>query len=400
MKFEHPNTIPMSKTLFFDWVGERIPCRSINVRGDTHPVAWASDNELYVGTGDPNWMPSKDGNYVSHPDKGGWLESDEIYRAMSGLVVEKLIGSPEAFELERVNNMRGYIGPGGGGPKPTGMASVDGKLYYAVQNLLGHKLPRFREKSQHGSDATILCSEDFGKSWTPDLNDLLSEMEKEQFDRKKSSWLTPPEQRSEYKGWRPMFTGSFFGGPSFIQFGKNNEDAVDDYIYAISADHWDNGRDLRLGRVHKDSIMDRSKWEFVIPDGEHNVKWTSKLEDSLPILEMDKHISTPEMVFIRSLNKYILLTWALHTDFRTPTGSELTILEANQPWGPFSLVHYEWMWYKREACCYTPRIPLKWFDYENLTGYLLHSGSWETQVPYYIPQVRKFKFTIRTDNCR
>jgi len=296
--------------------------------------------------------------------------------------------------------MRGYIGGGGGGPKPTGMTSVDGKLYYAVQNILGSKPPRFREKSQHGSDATILCSEDFGKKWIPDLNELLSELEKEQYDRNKSTWITPPEQRSEYKNWKPMFSGNLFGGPSFVQFGKNNEDAVDGYVYAISADHWDNGRDLRLGRAPKDNIMDRGKWEFAIPEGEYNVKWTSVLEESVPILEIDKHISTPEMVYVRSLNKYILLTWALHTDFRTPTGSELTILEANQPWGPFSLVHYEWMWYKRDACCYTPRIPLKWFDYENLTGYLLHSGNWETQVPYYLPQIRKFKFTIRTDNCR
>lgn len=403
MKYNHPTEIPMSKKLFFDWIGERIPCSSVNVRGDTHPMTWAADDEIYVGTGDPNWMVKDGVNYSNNPSKGGWLESDETYRAMSGLVVEKIVGEPEKFRLNRVNDMYGYIGPGGGGPKPSGMISVDGKLYYAVQNLLGYKPPRFRKNSQHGSDATIICSEDYGKTWTPDLNELLSQFEKEQYDRVKcsnNSWKTAPEERTGYNGWKPMFPGCLFGGPSFIQYGKDNEDAPDDFVYAISTDHWDNGRDLRLGRVKKDSILNREAWEFAIPSIEGDVVWTTVLEDSKPILEIDRHISLPEMVYIKSLNKYILLTWALHTDFRTPTGSELTILESDQPWGPFSLVHYEWMWHNRASAAYTPRIPLKWFDMEKLEGYILHSGNWETQVPYYLPQIKKFKFTVRTDDCK
>ncbi len=51
-------------------------------------------------------------------------------------------------------------------------------------------------------------------------------------------------------------------------------------------------------------------------------------------------------------------------------GSELTILESDAPWGPFSLVHYEWMWHSVETGAYCPRIPLKWFDHEQLSGFL------------------------------
>lgn len=403
MKYTHPTEIPLSSHLFFDWIGERIPVHSVNVRGDTHPMAWADDGEIYMGTGDPNWMVREGRNYATTPSRGGWKESDVTYKAMSGQVVERLSGDPEQFEVTRVNDMPGYIGPGGGGPKPSGMICVDGKLYYAVQNLLGWKTPPHCPQSQHGSDATILCSEDYGKTWTPDLNELLADFTHEQYDYEAGtshSWTTPEASRTGYRGWQPMFPGSDFGGPSFVQYGRNNEEAVDEYVYAVSGDQWDNGRCLRLGRVPRERIMDRDAWEFASLDSGGNPLWHRELAASGPILEIERHISLPEMVYIKSLGKYLLLTWALHTNFRTPTGSELTILESDRPWGPFRLVHYEWMWHKRDCCAYTPRIPLKWFDQEALEGYLLHSGNWESQVPYYLPQVKKFRLTVRTDDCR
>ena len=53
MKYVHPTQIPLSKTLFFDWIGQRIPLPDRNAGGDTHPQTWADDDEIYVGTGDP-----------------------------------------------------------------------------------------------------------------------------------------------------------------------------------------------------------------------------------------------------------------------------------------------------------------------------------------------------------
>ena len=402
MKFNHPVEIPMSKDLAFDWIGERIVPIDENMKGDTHPLTWADDDNIYAGTGDPCWM-MKDGKpYRNNPELGGWGESEETWNKMSGQVVEKFTGNPDetgSFAVERVHDMPGYTGPGGSGPKPCGMICVDGKLYYAVQNLLGYKKPPNRAKSQNGTDSTIICSEDYGKTWTPELNQMFADFVKEQylktFPVDGSDWRTTEEERSGYKDWKPMFPGYKFGGLSFVQFGKNNSDAVDSYVYAISGDQWDNGKDLLLGRVPNDKIMDRDSWEF-FSDGD----WIKNIDDAKPILEIEGHIGLPEMVYIKSIKKYILLTWGLHTDFRTPTGSELTILESDNLYGPFSLVHYDWMWYNRECCAYTPRIPLKWFNYESLEGYILFSGNWETQEPYYRPQIRKFRFIQRTDDCR
>ncbi len=297
----------------------------------------------------------------------------------------------------RVNDMDAYLGWGGRGPKPTGMICIDGVLYYAVQNLLGEKPPRYGTRSQHASDATILKSTDYGKTWTPELDAMLLEMEREMAVRDSGDpnipsyyWKNSPDERSHYKGWLPMFPGCIFGGPTFIQFGRNYEDAVDDYVYAISGDQWDNGTEIRLGRVPKDRILNREDWEFAIPckDG---VSWTKNIYLSEPILSIDRHVSAPDMVYLPSIQKYILCTWALHSDFDANQGSELTVLESDHPWGPFFLVHYEWMWYKEEAGFYCPKIPMKWFDEQNLEGHMLISGNWISYDEYYQPQTMKFK---------
>lgn len=394
MRYSHPTAIPRSKAYAsLEWVGDRIPVATQGIRGDTHPMAWAADDQVYIGTGDPNWL-ILDGKIINGKIPERPELNEYIYQRVSGHVVEKILGTPEKFGIERVNDMTGQTGWGGSGPKPAGMISVDGSLYYAVQNLLGWKPPRYGQNSQHGSDATILRSDDFGKTWTPDLDGLLAEFYKKDHtvgEAHHKAWKTPPEERVKIGNWKPMFPGNLFGGPSFIQYGRDNGDAVDGYVYAVSTDHWDNGTELRLGRVSKDAIMDREKWEFAIPDDQGNVTWTDELCFSVPVLAIDRHVSMPEMVYMPKEQKYLLLTWGLHNDFRASTGAELTVLEADHPWGPFSLVYYEWMWYKQEGGHYCPRIPLKWFDQDQLSGYMLYSGNWETQIPYYMPQMRKFR---------
>jgi len=389
MKYNHPTEIPRSKALFFDWVADRISSPKAK-SGDTHPITWGADGDIYVGAGDPGWYLDNGALRYIDWTNDGWKGDDELVNRTVGAVFDKITGEPEEFEVHRVNDMYGFTGGGGSGAKPSGLISVGGKLYYALHNLLGMKKSRFRS-CQHGSDATIICSEDYGKTWTPELNDMLIRFNAEHYDWSIINNKTKPEQRESFEGWKPMFPGNLFGGLSFVQFGKDNADAVDEYVYAVSADQWDNGRDIRLGRVRNDSIMDRSAWEFYVGAG-----WTKKLEESKPILEIDRHISMPEMVYIKSMQKYITLTWAFHTDFRTHTGSELTILESDNPWGPFELVHYEWMWHDRKVCPYVARMPLKWFNPETREGYILFSGNFEAANSHYGPHLQKFKFSDRT----
>jgi len=346
-----------------------------------------------MSAGDPNWIMEN-----GKPRHMPWTEAfdkPDIYPHMGGVDVEELTGYGVDFGVRQINSMPGLIGPGGLGAKPSGMISVKGSLYLAVQNLLGNKPSPHREKSQHGSDATILRSDDYGETWHPDIQTGLAEMEAQFYDRRDWKWRNPPEERDGWKGWKPMFPGPWFGGPSFVQYGKDNAEAVDGYVYAISGDQWDNGSQLRLGRVPQDRILEIAAWEFASVSDDGAVAWVKTLEESRPVLTIDGHISLPEMVYLPALGRYLLLTWGLHKDFDVSGGSELTVLEAEQPWGPFRLVVYEEIWDQKEVCPYCPRIPIKWFDPQTLSGWLLHSGNWHSPEPYYKPHIRPFRLEIK-----
>lgn len=320
------------------------------IHGDTYPMTWADDDEIYVSSGDPNWGVKQ-----------------------HGLDIEKFSGFPPYYRISRVNPMFPYDGNGGEGPKPSGLISMNGVLYLAFQNLQGKKLPTHGKRSQHGSDAAIVYSRDHGKTWTPDIRKIKE----------------------------PMFPGASFGGPAFVNFGRDNKGARDTYVYAISSDQWDNGSHLRLGRVPAGRIQDRAAWEWVSAfQSDGKPAWTSELSQSSPILSDDRYISLPEMVYVAQLKRYLLLTWRLKEDFNPTRGSELIIYDAPEPWGPFTLVHHEKDWESPEITPYCPRVPLKWIKAERdgVSGWLQFSGSWKENSLHYSSHVRPFRIRLASGN--
>lgn len=309
-------------------------------------MTWADDGEIYTSAGDPNWGGRND-----------------------GLDVEKFSGDPPNYRISRVHPMTDFREYGGSGPKPTGMICVRGVLYLAYQNLLGNKPPQYGTRSQHGDDAAIIASSDHGKTWSPGPKTLKV----------------------------PMFPGPAFGGPAFINFGRNNANARDNYVYAVSADQWDNGSKLRLGRVPNDKIMDASAWSWVASlDRRNKPRWSGKLSEAVPVLSNDRAIGAPDMVYIAAIDRYLLFTWKLKQDFSPDAGSELYIYEAPKPWGPFSLVHHEDIWESIDVNPYCPRLPLKWLKVsENeITGWLQFSGSWRKGSSHYESHVRPFRIKL------
>ena len=342
------NSVPKSSYIKgFEWTGERIPYPEENIKGDTYPITWASDDVIYTSAGDPFWGESID-----------------------GLDVERFDGTPEDYKISKVNHMNDFLGWGGNGPKPTGMICVDGLLYLAVQNMRNMQVPAFNEGSQHGSDATILTSYNKGFFWAPSFQNIKE----------------------------PMFPGHKFGGPAFINYGKDNENAIDEYIYAVSSDQWDSGSNLRLGRVHKSSIMDRNAWQWVRAfDIDNDAIFGYSLDDAIPILSLHGCIGAPEMVYIKQINRYIFFTWRLHKNFSPVDGTDLIVMESPTPWGPFSLVYTEEYWEGKEFNPYCPRLPLKWLSEDGKEGTLLFSGSWSKygqEKLYYRANTRNFRFVM------
>jgi hypothetical protein len=49
-------SLPKSKVIAgLEWTGDRIPYPEPEVKGDTFPLTWADDGEIYASAGDPLW---------------------------------------------------------------------------------------------------------------------------------------------------------------------------------------------------------------------------------------------------------------------------------------------------------------------------------------------------------
>ena len=195
-----------------------------------------------------------------------------------------------------------------------------------------------------------------------------------------------------------MFPGNKFGGPAFVNNGRDNQNAPDGYVYAVSTDQWDNGGTLTVGRVPADRIADRSAWEWVsqLKGPDHPV-WSKNLQQAVSVLNDPGHISLPDLVYIAGIKRYLLLTWSLKKPFSPRDGTALDIYDAPHPWGPFTLVHHEDIWESVDMNPYCPRLPLKWLQVKNneLVGWIQFSGSWREHSGHYRSHVRQFKMTLR-----
>ncbi len=331
-----------------EWSSQVIPYPEPDKRGDTFPVTWGADGHIYTSAGDPVW-----------PDKG------------SGLDIERIIGEAPDFRVERVNPMRDYTGPGGCGPKPTGMIAVDGKLYLAFQNMTGRSdLPAnefaIMATYGHGYDAQIVQSSDHGKTWDPNLKTIQ----------------------------KPMFPGRTFGAPAFVNFGRDNAGTRDNFVYAVSGEGWDNGTHLRLGRTPAAEIMKPESWQWVAGAGPGGRPvWSKDLASAVPVLTHPGYLGCADMVYLRGISRYLLLSWHHKVKSNPDAGSELIVYDSPEPWGPFTLVHHEDPWETAELNPYNPRLPLKWFDHERLEGWMLFSGSWRSggKTPNYRMHVKRFR---------
>ncbi len=133
----------------------------------------------------------------------------------------------------------------------------------------------------------------------------------------------------------------------------------DGWVYAIASEREFNASNLIMGRSRPDvaDMTDPSKWQWVTGfTRQHGAPWPvfsspaagaapitqrSALSAAVPIAKWASHITYPQMAYDAPLHRY-LLTFT-HSYAPTPpgiwrSGSELVILDAPHPWGPFSFV--------------------------------------------------------------
>jgi hypothetical protein len=304
--------------------------------GDTWPLTWSSDGNLYGAAGDNQGSPM---NF--------W----------------RIEGVPPAQSVFLVNNLpvdcRRYCKsiPGAdpnGGVKPAGLISVKGVLYFSVENMNYGDNPTFNR--QHNLNGWIITSQDFGKTWKLDAT------------------------RQDF------FTGRV-ASAHFIQFGKDNADEQDGYVYAYfpAADdgksYWENGDYLLLGRVPADQILVRSAWKFFLGGD----VWDSDAAKATQVFRYPRMTGEDHVTYNPALKRYILANYGFHdghlnprpyhqgTDTACP--SQLTLFEASQMSGPWSL------FYRNDdfGTCgeYNASFPPKWMSSDGKTMWMVSAGTFD-----------------------
>ena len=314
-------------------------------KGDLWPSAWGDDGALYAANGDG---PGFDFDPAINDPTPGADENDIAVSRITGDPYSRNItGSTLATDFSQIWS------PGGSyNRKPTGMISVDGVLYCAVQdlNLDFNDVPA----------ATICKSTDRGVTWTWDTS-------------------------------APMFPGYKFTTIMFLDYGQDNENAIDGYVYAYGLDY--NWRDsfnnrvpdpteLFLARVPKTSIMNRSTWQFYAGDLNGNASWTNNIDQKQPVLRDETRlytntcfpsiragdpkdftiISQGSIVYNQPLDRYIYSAWTEYT---------FEFYESPTPFGPWKKFLSEdfggYTWTADKNGGYATTIPSKYISSDGET---------------------------------
>jgi len=298
--------------------------------GDLWPCAWGDDNRLYTANGDGVGF--------------GLTPSDIVFDIVDG-EPPHLAGSspPEAFG----NNLAGLWGDSTElSRKPTGLTCVDGNLYLFFQNL---KTPQSDNPYGDAPYASISVSYDHGLTW-------------------------------EYDASAPMFADHIFTTGFFLDYGKCQENAIDDYVYVYGLDYnwrYADGFDqtkMFLARVNRERIMERPAWEFFAGSETDGPAWSPDIDQKVPVLEDDhiyadgkSGISQGSVIYIPQLDRYLYSTrawtiWIFH--------------EAEHPWGPWtkvSVVSWNPDWTAGYHPGYPVIIPTKFLDDDGLGGWIVSS---------------------------
>jgi hypothetical protein len=360
--------------------------------GDTWIAAWADDDNLYTPSNDsvgfhlaahisdviPTLTPEERNILLAlllANDRDGLrktFSNKQIFSILDNIAFNRLEGrDPANLQGVTVNHMAdfsqqdhikdggarywGLIGADGRTWKSSGCASIDGILYWVVARHNYGEISDDPQGRQTAANATILKSTDFGKTWSPGNQVALE---------------------------RPMFPGTGFATPYFIDYGKARRvvDGSDRYVYAISNNgFWDNGDRLILGRVRRDRIghLNAADWEFFAKGrGSMDPHWTPHVREAAPILEKPSQLGMTGASFLADQNRYVMIGWYLPIGGMAKkdalTACVWDFYEAPRPWGPWKQV-YSYTW--KPSGYYCPAICPKFQSPERIYVFTAGSGT-------------------------
>jgi predicted alpha-1,2-mannosidase len=281
-----------------------------------------------------NWpitWADDDAQYTVYCDGEGFSAGEDYSNGIT-----KITGSATNFSGQDIEPSNGNLIMGNSKTerKASGMLMANGTLYMWLRNL-----------TTEGTGALLAWSSDHGKKWIY------------------SSWNFPE-----------------LGYPFWLNAGKNNEAARDEYLYFYSVDNqsaYTISDDIIMGRVHKNMATQKSSYEFFAGlDLSGNPTWTTDITQRKIVFNNPGRCFRPSMVYNPGIARYMLLTQTLDTPWAENNQKEvyLGIFDAPEPWGPWTTVKEITNWgVPEEEDRFQPQVPPKWISADGREFYLLYS---------------------------
>jgi hypothetical protein len=161
-----------------------------------------------------------------------------------------------------------------------------------------------------------------------------------------------------------------FSTISFALMGKDNSQAMDNYIYMYAPDG-PYPHQLNMARVSKDKILDRKSYEyFVSRNSNGSANWTTNMANrgivhTFPEKTGDEYFGwyswQPSVVWNKALGLFVMVNGGTYGG-NTMTQSEddfynrfmhkkpgsLGIYTSEKPWGPWTEIYYSPYWYPQK----------------------------------------------------
>jgi len=311
--------------------------------GDTWPTTWALDDNLYGSAGDN-----------SNSKMNFW----------------KIEGSPDMTSSYNVTLINNYPVDynhlcSTQNAKPATVLSIGGVLYMSASCMNYGDNPAWNR--QHNLNGFFVTSNDYGKTWNNNV--------------------TPPD----------FFKGRL-AAPMMIQFGKDYSGAKDNFVYAYFPSavdgqaYWCNNDYMLLGRVPKDQLLKRPSWEFFVGIKNGVPAWDTDDTKALPVFTFANMTGENQVQYNAGIKRYLVANYG----FIDPDGhprpfhqvpllykhrSQLTLFEAPEPWGPWSLFYRDDNW--GDFGNYDGTFPTKWMSTDGKEMWMI-SAACCTDAPYYL----------------
>ena len=327
-------------------------CRTAR-NGDNWCMTWADDDHQYTSC-DDGWGWDYSGPWRVSPQPFGEISyNNRVWR---------LKGGPLDFQPEYLPNFPCY--PIRDEWYGYGIIAVSGALYHFITCA-----------SEHGfvfpfRGAKLLCSRDHGNSWLLHDGRPADGLEHSKDPKDMFYWC----EGEDYA----------FSCIEFLQCGKNNELAKDEYVYLYAPNGRYQYHQLNCARVHRDRIADRSAYAYFEKlDASGNPVWTGDIARRGSIHEFPDNYGwyswLPSVVYNPGLDAYIMATGGtgVNGSGMHELPASLGLYCAEKPWGPWREIFYTdtWVADKPSNRLYQPKLSPKWISEGGRQMYLIFSDA-------------------------